>query len=148
MKRARLVATAALATLIGQAALAEEHVVEMLNRGESGPMVFEPALIEAEVGDTVRFLATDRGHNAETIEGMIPDGAEMVVGAINEEIVIEVTEEGVYGIRCKPHVGMGMVALIVAGEPVNIEAAKGVRAPGRAASNFEALLAEAEALGS
>ncbi|KAA9010706.1 pseudoazurin [Histidinibacterium aquaticum] len=135
-----LVISTALAALVAQSAVAEEHVVKMLNRGEAGAMVFEPAFIDAEVGDTVRFVPTDRGHNAETVEGMVPDGAEMVVGGMNEEVVIEVTEEGVYGIRCKPHYGMGMVAVIAAGEPVNLEEASEVRAPGRAASTFEELL--------
>jgi plastocyanin len=42
----------------------------MLNRGESGTMVFEPAGLRIAPGDTVKFIATDRGHNAETVPGM------------------------------------------------------------------------------
>ena len=38
-------------------------------------MVFEPALVKVAPGDTVKFVATDKGHNAETIKGMLPDGA-------------------------------------------------------------------------
>ncbi len=49
----------------------------MLNKGADGTtMVFEPALTKIAVGDTVTFVATDRGHNAETIPGMLPEGAE------------------------------------------------------------------------
>ncbi len=145
MKPARLIITAALAAALGHAAVAEEHVVEMLNRGEAGAMVFEPAFIEAAVGDTVRFVPTDRSHNAETIEGMVPAGTEMVVGALNEEVVITIDQEGVYGIRCKPHYGMGMVAVITAGEPVNLEDARAVRAPGRAAQILGELFDQAAA---
>ncbi|GGL50221.1 pseudoazurin [Wenxinia marina] len=129
--------------VLGAPALAEEHVVQMLNRGEAGAMVFEPALVRAAVGDTVRFVPTDRGHNAETIEGMLPEGAAMVEGEMDEEVVLTVDADGVYGIRCRPHYAMGMVALIVAGEPANVDAAAGVSHPGRAGTAFEELLTRA-----
>jgi len=141
MKLATLTLAAALAGLLGQAAVAEEFEVKMLNKGEKGMMVFEPDLVRAQVGDTVKFIASDKGHNAETIKGMIPDGAEMVVGKPNEEIILTLTKEGIYGIRCKPHYGLGMVALIVAGEPVNLDAVKAVKAPGKAGKKFAADLA-------
>ena len=115
----------------------------MLNRGEAGAMVFQPAYVQAEVGDTVRFVPTDRSHNAETVEGMLPDGAEMMVGDRDEEVVLTVDQEGVYGIRCKPHYAMGMVALVVAGDPVNLDQAAEVRHPGRARTAFETLLEQA-----
>jgi hypothetical protein len=35
-----------------------EHVVEMLNMGEDGSMVFQPSVIKVSVGDTIRFKAT------------------------------------------------------------------------------------------
>ena len=44
----------------------------MLNKGAEGAMVFEPALVKVAPGDTVKFVATDKGHNAETIKGMLP----------------------------------------------------------------------------
>jgi pseudoazurin len=139
MKLATLTLAALLAVSFGQTATAEEFEVHMLNKGEKGAMVFEPDLVRAQVGDTVRFIAIDQGHNVETIEGMIPDGAEMVTGKTNEEIVLTLAEEGVYGVKCKPHVGMGMVALIVAGEPINLEAAQAVKTPGKAKKVFEEL---------
>jgi len=142
MKLATLTLAAALAGLLGQAAAAEEFEVKMLNKGEKGMMVFEPDLVRAQVGDTVKFVVADKGHNAETIKGMIPDGAEMVAGKMNEEVILTLTEEGIYGIRCKPHYAMGMVALIVAGAPVNLDAAKSVKAPGKAGKKLAADLAE------
>ena len=45
----------------------------------------------------------DPGHNAETIPGMLPEGADPFKGAINEEVVYTVEAEGVYGIKCLPH---------------------------------------------
>lgn len=130
------------ATLFAGTAQAEEIVVQMLNRSDAGTMVFEPALIVAEIGDTVRFVPTDRGHNAETIEGFLPEGVEMVIGEMDAEMVIEITAEGLYGIRCKPHFGLGMVALISVGAPTNLDAIADVSLPRKAQERFDALLAE------
>ncbi len=133
------VAAMALATPIH----AEEFVVNMLNRGDAGAMVFEPGFVQAQVGDTVRFVPVDAGHNAETIDGFVPEGVEPSIGAIGEELVLELTEEGLYGIRCKPHFGLGMVALIQAGDPVNIDAVADVRIPRKAMERFQPWLDEA-----
>lgn len=144
MQRRLPLMAAMLAGLLAQAANAAEIEVKMLNKGAAGAMVFEPDFIKAEVGDTVRFVPTDKGHNAETIKGMVPEGAGMVVGKMNEEVTVEITTAGVWGIRCKPHFGMGMVALIAAGEPANLEAAKEAKVPPKAKAKFEALFEQAE----
>lgn len=116
--------TAALAFLAGAAAASETtHTVQMLNKGEAGAMVFEPAYIAAQPGDTITFVPTDRGHNAATIEGILPEGAEAFEGGMGEEVSITVTEEGLYGIQCDPHAAMGMVAVIQVGAATNLEAA-------------------------
>ncbi|TIL50363.1 MAG: pseudoazurin, partial [Mesorhizobium sp.] len=69
----------------------------------------------AAPGDTIKFVPTDKSHNAESIKDMIPDGAEAFKGKPNEEVAVALTKEGVYGVKCAPHYGMGMVALIVVG---------------------------------
>ena len=38
---------------LSSGASAEEHVVQMLNKGEKGAMVFQPAFVQAAPGDTV-----------------------------------------------------------------------------------------------
>jgi len=110
-----------LALLVAAApAQAREWQVRMLNRGPDGTaMAFAPAFLAIQPGDTVRFLATDRGHNAETLPGMIPAGATPFRGRINEEIVVRFTAPGLYGYKCLPHLGMGMVGLIQVGRPAN-----------------------------
>ena len=116
--------TAVLALLAGAAAATETtHTVQMLNKGEAGAMVFEPAYIQAQPGDTIVFVPTDRGHNAATLEGIAPEGVEPFKGDMGEEVSITVTEEGLYGIECTPHAAMGMVAVIQVGEATNLEAA-------------------------
>lgn len=124
-----------------QGAGAAEFEVHMLNKGEKGTMVFEPDFVQAAPGDTIRFVAVDKGHNAESIKGMMPEGADPFKGKINEEITYTVSEEGVYGIKCTPHYGMGMVMLVAVGKPVNLEAAKAVKNPGKAKGVFEKLWA-------
>lgn len=107
---------ALLACLLPAAALAEVHEVRMLNRNDTGPMPFEPDYLVIRPGDTVKFIATDPGHNAATIAGMIPEGGEKFIGKINEEIEVTLEAEGIWGIKCSPHFTMGMVMLIQVGD--------------------------------
>lgn len=131
--------------MLAGAANAADHQVQMLNKGEKGAMVFQPDFIVAELGDTVTFVPTDKGHDAASIDGMIPDGAEPFKGKINQEITVTVDKEGVYGVKCVPHYGLGMVALIVVGTPTNLEQAKTVKQPGKAKATFADLFAQVEA---
>ncbi|WP_011581412.1 MULTISPECIES: pseudoazurin [Chelativorans] len=130
------------ASLAGMAfslpAVAADHEIKMLNKGADGEaMAFEPAFLKIAPGDTVTFVATDKGHNSETIKGMAPEGAETWKGKINEEIKVTFDQEGVYGFRCLPHFGMGMVGLIQVGDnPANLEEAKGVKLPNKAAKRM------------
>lgn len=126
-------------------AAAAEIVVKMLNKGEKGAMVFEPDFIKAAVGDTVRFVPTDKSHNVETIKGMFPDGVEPVKGKLNQELVITIGKDGFYGVKCTPHYAMGMVALIAAGAPGNEEAARAVKQTGKAKARFADIFAAYEA---
>ncbi|SDY71262.1 pseudoazurin [Citreimonas salinaria] len=144
MKTISLTAVAtAVAMLAGVPAFAADHEIKMLNRGADGTMmVFEPAYLEIAPGDTVTFVATDKSHNAETIAGMLPEGAEPFVGKMNQDVSYTFEEDGVYGIKCKPHYAMGMVALIKVGDPDNVAEAEAVSHPGKAKTVFQDLFAE------
>ena len=120
--------------------LAENFDVQMLNRGDAGTMIFEPAFVRVAAGDTVTFLATDRGHNAESIDGMMPEGAEEFAGKNNEEIVVTFDVEGLYGVRCKPHFAMGMVMTIAVGDVAAPDDFLKGRVPKKAKARFEAQL--------
>lgn len=117
-------AAAALMGLMASAAVAADHQVKMLNKGTKGPMVFEPDFISVAVGDTVTFLPTDAGHLAETTPGMLPEGGKQFKGKAGKPITMTIDAEGVYGVKCLPHFSMGMVAVVAAGKPTNLEAAK------------------------
>jgi pseudoazurin len=131
--------------LLGGAAAAAEIEVKMLNKGSDGVMVFEPSLVKIEPGDTVKFVSTDKGHNAETINGMLPEGAAPFVGKVNQDIAVSFDKPGVYGVKCLPHYGMGMVALVVVGTPANQDEARAVSHPGRAKQVFAALFGKLDA---
>ena len=109
---------AAAALGVAGAASAADIEVKMLNKGESGVMVFEPSFVQAQPGDTVHFVATDKSHDVASIKGMLPEGVEAFKGKLNEDYALTVTEEGVYGVKCTPHFPMGMVAVVVVGAAV------------------------------
>jgi pseudoazurin len=119
--------------------LAAEVEVKMLNKGAEGLMVFEPALIRIEPGDTVKFVATDKSHNAESIKNMLPEGAAPFAGKMNADVAVTFDKAGVYGVKCMPHYAMGMVALVVVGKPDNLEQARAVPQTGKARQIFAAL---------
>ena len=131
------------AVFVTGVAHAAEIEVHMLNKGAKGAMVFEPDLVVAAPGDTIRFVPTDKGHNVETIAGMLPEGAEPFKGKYNKELTITLDAEGVYGVKCSPHYAMGMVALIRVGNPANAEEAKAVKQSGKAKAVFAELFGQA-----
>lgn len=102
-------------------------------------MVFEPAFVAAQPGDTITFLATDKGHNAETIKGMFPEGFAGFKSKMNKEFSVTLDQEGLYGIKCTPHYAMGMVALIQVGEAINLEEAAAVKQKGKSKKRFAPL---------
>lgn len=121
------------------AAGAAEVEVKMLNKGTDGVMVFEPSFVKVNPGDTVKFVAADKGHNVESIETMLPEGGKVFIGKMNEELAILFDKPGVYGYKCKPHYGMGMVGMVVVGEPTNADQAKAATHPGKAKQAFSNL---------
>lgn len=140
--RSSLVLVAAAAALFAAAsASAADHEVKMLDKGASGIMVFEPALVKVAPGDTVKFIPVSKGHNVETVPGMLPDGATAINGKVNEAVTVTFDKPGVYGFKCKPHYGMGMVGMVVVGTPANQDQAKAVKHPGKAAQVFASMFA-------
>lgn len=129
--------------MISMNVAAEEYAVEMRSTTDHGNFRFVPALLRIEPGDSVRFLPVDPGHNAETIQGMLPPGADPFRGRIDEEFVVTFDVNGVYGYKCLPHYALGQVGLIVVGDAApNFEEAATVSHPGRARTEFEALFTD------
>lgn len=128
--------------LLMPGAMAETHEVKMLTRSATAGMVYEPDYLRIEPGDTVKFVATQSGHNAATLPGVWPEGAETFKGKINEEIERTFTVPGLYGIQCIPHLAMGMVMLIQVGEPAGPASALPATLPKRALDRLNLSLAQ------
>ncbi|RIY00274.1 pseudoazurin [Aureimonas flava] len=135
-------AAAALFSLAASAS-AETVEVRMLSRGEHGSMVFEPEYVELAPGDTLQFRVGSRSHNAASIDAMAPEGATPFKGQIDEEIAVTLDRPGFYGIKCSPHLGMGMVMLVKVGEATVSEGFVDPALPARAKKRFEEIMGRA-----
>lgn len=142
MKRSLSLAVAV--AMLAAPAFAADHQVQMLNKGADGAMVFEPAFVKADVGDTVTFVPTDPGHDVASIKGMLPDGVAAFESKVGETYVLTVAAPGLYGVKCKPHLPMGMVALVQAGDTApNLDAVTTGKLPKKARERMDAALAQA-----
>ena len=92
-----------------------EIIIDMLNLREDGErMVYSQDVVNIEVGDTVKWLPKDGGHNVEFVAG--PDSFEIPPKSyINREVSIKFDIPGIYLYVCSPHSIMGMIGLIVVG---------------------------------
>jgi pseudoazurin len=110
--------------VISVPAFSADHTVEMLSSSNGQMMVFKPAVLQINPGDTVTWKATNPGHNTASINEMSPDSSLQWDGKINEELKITFTKEGVYGYKCTPHYILGMVGIVSVGDnTVNLSAA-------------------------
>jgi pseudoazurin len=122
--------------------LAGEIEVKTLNRGPTGNFfVFAPEVVRIEPGDVIAFVAADKGHDIYAVPGMVPEGARLFEGGINQDVKVTFTVPGVYVIACRPHTAMGMLAVIVVGQPVNLDKIDPTSLAGKARSKLEGLLA-------
>ena len=100
--------------LVSFNATAEEYVVV------SGATNFNPMHVFVKPGDTVKWVNMTI-HNSESMEGLVPDGAEHWKGKIGQEIAVTLDVEGVYIYKCFPHYANGMVGAIIVGEANNMD---------------------------
>ena len=92
-----------------------DHEVKMLNQGPTGVMVFEPAVLKINIGDSVTFKSVDAAHNSASIPGMIPAGASPWNGQLSQDLTVSFDVAGIYGYQCTPHSMMAMVGVIEVG---------------------------------
>ena len=103
------------------------HSVKMLNQGPTGIMVFEPAYLKINIGDSVTFESTDAAHNSASIPGMIPSSASSWNGGLSQDLTVMFDVAGIYGYQCTPHSMMAMVGVIQVGDDKsNLDSAKAV----------------------
>jgi len=123
-----------------------QHFVEMWNKDpedKKRKMVFSNEIITVQPGDLIQFVATDKGHNVEFIDG--PDGVELPKKSkISEDVEVVLTEPGVYVYVCTPHATMGMIGIVVVGDvsEEDIKAVLDAKVRGQSKKKFEGLLKE------
>ncbi len=115
--------------------------VEMRTQTTGGRFRFEPALIRVPPGTMVRFKADSHIHGVRAIPGMVPEGAAVFASGMGAPLEVRFEVPGVYGIKCAAHYALGMVGLVVVGEPPpdQLARARSVRHPPAAAAMFARL---------
>ena len=127
--------------LFSSFAIAADQTVEMLNRLNKESMVFEPKIVRVNVGDTVLWKATDKGHNVEFIKKGVPEGVDKFKSKYNKDTEYKFTIPGIYTYWCTPHKSMGMIALVIVGDNLsNLDQVKSVRVFGKSKRKLEEIL--------
>ena len=117
---------------ISQSAYAADQTIEMLNKLGKENMVYSKKIVNIEVGDTVFWKATTKGHNVEFIKGGTPEGVEKFKSKINKDAEYKFNIPGIYAYWCTPHKGMGMIGFVVVGnDKSNLEAIKKIKFMGK-----------------
>ena len=128
----KYIITSLVTILISFSVNSKELVVEMLNKRDDGEkMVYSEDISKIEVGDTIKWIPTNKGHNVEFIAG--PEGASLPKkSGLNKEVVMKFDKPGVYLYVCTPHKVMGMIAMVVVGGDLsNKDAISSVKMIGR-----------------
>ena len=136
----KLLSTVSLILALATPALAEDMTIDMLNKREDGAkMVYSEDIARIEVGDTITWVPTSKGHNVEFIAG--PDGWDAPKKSkLGKEYAYTFDTPGVYLYQCTPHKSMGMIALVVVGDGDNDVSDAKVR--GKSKKKLKALLAD------
>ena len=130
----------ALLALFATPSFAADISIEMLNKDSSGnKMIYSKEIAKIDVGDTVTWLPTSKGHNVE----MIASPNDMEVKSKNgKEVKITFDTAGIYYYWCTPHKGMGMIGLVVVGGDLsNIDDIAKAKAVGKSKKKLKTLLA-------
>jgi pseudoazurin len=107
---------------------AADVTVEMLNKMGKEMMVYSKKIVRVNVGETVIWKATDKGHNVEFIKGGVPDGVDKFKSKYNVDTQYKFTIPGIYAYWCTPHKNMGMIGfVVVGGDKSNIDSIKAIR---------------------
>ena len=129
--------------LISNVAYGKTVEIEMLNKDSAGrKMVYSQEVVHIDVGDTVTWMPTDKGHNVEIVAA--PEGFDIPKKSKNgKEVSIDFTVPGIYYYWCTPHKGMGMIGLVVVDHDTsNKDAIAKAKALGKSKKKLKALLGD------
>ena len=142
----RIITTIGLLLAMATSAFADNATVEMWNKDpddKKRKMVFSEEIVVVEPGESVTWLATDKGHNVQLIDG--PDGYDLPKKSkISKDVTLTFDEPGVYVYVCTPHATMGMIGIVVVGELTQeaIDEVRDAKLRGKSKKKFKELLSE------
>ena len=127
-------------TIFLQAANSADITVEMLNKRDKEKMVYSEDVVRIEVGDTITWVPTSKGHNVHFIAG--PEGWDLPKKSKNnKEVAITFDTPGIYLYQCTPHATQGMIAAVVVGADYsNLDDIKKLKIGGKSKKKFKEIL--------
>ena len=125
--------------LLSSPAIAADMSIEMLNKDSNGnKMIFSEEIAKIEVGDTITWVPTSKGHNVEMVSS--PNGMKFR-SKNSKKASISFDTPGIYYYWCTPHKGMGMIGLVVVGgDTSNKDAVAKAKALGKSKKKLKKLL--------
>ena len=130
--------SAVIACFLATTSFATDIKIEMLNKDAEGNRnVYSKEVVKVDVGDTVTWLPTSKGHNVEIISS--PNQMKFK-SKNNKEAKITFDTPGIYYYWCTPHKGMGMIGLVVVGNDLsNINDVASAKAIGKSKKKLKKL---------
>ena len=117
------------------------ETIEMLNKLGKESMVYSKKVVRINVGDSILWKATTKGHNVEFIKGGTPEGVKKFKSKMNKDVEYTFGIPGIYAYWCTPHKSMGMIGFVVVGsDKSNLEAIKKIKFYGKSKKIAEALI--------
>ena len=118
--------------LVSTTAYLASETIEMLNKSGNEMMVYSKKVVKINVGDSVLWKASTKGHNVEFIKNGVPEGVDKFKSKMNVDVEYTFTVPGIYAYWCTPHKAMGMIGLVVVGDDKsNIDKIKSIRFVGK-----------------
>ena len=143
LKVAALLLALIMAVVVAPNAYAQDMTIEMLNKRDDGAkMAYSEDITRIDVGDTITWVPTSKGHNVHFIAG--PDGWDLPKKSKNnKEVAITFDTPGVYLYQCTPHATMGMIAMVIVGDDLsNLDDIKAMKMRGKSKKKMKAILAD------
>ena len=140
----RLLTTLAMLVAMAIPAVAEDVTLEMWNKDpaeKKRKMVFSEEIVTIDAGQSITWLATDKGHNVQIIDG--PEGYKLPKKSkVSEDLTLAFDTPVVYVYVCTPHATMGMIGLVVVGDLTQeaVDAIKDAKVRGKSKKKFKQLL--------
>ena len=133
-------------SIVSNSIFAEDVNVEMLNKLEKENMVFSIKIVNVDIGDTVFWKSTDKGHNVQFIsKNGVPEGVEKFKSKVGKDTEFTFTIPGIYAYWCTPHKTMGMIGFVIVDSDLsNLDSIKKVKFLGKSKKIAQTLIAEIE----